>query len=695
MYLKRIWHAFAVCLMLLSQVALAEPRSSGWLKHPDHPPVKVQLTLADVDAGQVGELNALLDVALSGDWKTYWRAPGEGGIPPTLDWSASENIATVDWHWPLPQRYVLQGIETLGYKGDTLFPLTIRLKDPGQPFRLKGTLTLSSCTNVCVLTDYPVELSGQAAGLKADDGFLHQWGEAMARVPQGDGGAVLQSIVWDEKQQLLQLAIEAASPWQQADLFLFGEDETVSELIFSRPQIQIDGKRLTATFGVKHWLGTPELEGKPLLIHLADTHLSAELSGAIATGHVAKPQPSLPLWSLFLMALAGGLILNIMPCVLPVLGMKVHGVMMSSQGSRSQVRGHFMASALGILLSFWLIAAGLSLLKLSGQSLGWGIQFQQPWFIGFMVLLTWGFGLNLLGVFEINLPSKWQTRLAGAGDDSRLGHMLQGMLATLLATPCTAPFLGTAVAFALGADYPMLFALFSAMGLGMALPWLMLALWPALAQRLPKPGRWMNWVKPVFALMMLATCLWLLSLLQSFFSVAVILGLGALMLLLTLGLLGKRYGTQVMVYAIGGSFLVASLALGVGYLTRDAWVSPLPSDHHWQPLNLVQLKQAVDEGKTVFVDVTADWCITCQANKVGVLLQNPVYDALGDDRVLLMRGDWTKPSEEITAYLKANGRFGVPFNQVYGPGTPAGKPLPVILSSDGVLAALAEAESRQ
>ncbi len=163
MYLKRIWHAFAVCLMLLSQVALAEPLSSGWLKHPDHPPVKVQLTLADVDAGQVGELNALLDVALSGDWKTYWRAPGEGGIPPTLDWSASENIATVDWHWPLPQRYVLQGIETLGYKGDTLFPLTIRLKDPGQPFRLKGTLTLSSCTNVCVLTDYPVELSGQAA----------------------------------------------------------------------------------------------------------------------------------------------------------------------------------------------------------------------------------------------------------------------------------------------------------------------------------------------------------------------------------------------------------------------------------------------------------------------------------------------------------------------------------------------------
>jgi suppressor for copper-sensitivity B len=398
------------------------------------------------------------------------------------------------------------------------------------------------------------------------------------------------------------------------------------------------------------------------------------------------------LLSILFIALLGGLILNIMPCVLPVLGIKLTAIVEAPRLKQSEIRRQFIASALGIFVSFWLLAGFILLLKFSGQAIGWGIQFQNPWFIGFMILITAIFALNMLGLFEITLPSNMQTTLATTGKNTIRGHFLQGMFATLLATPCSAPFLGTAVAFAFGAEPLVLFVVFNALALGMALPWLLIAAMPKLARYFPKPGRWMNVVKIIFALLLLITSLWLMSLLANFVSSSYLWLSALLLIMVFLFILAKSQGRAAAIATISALVVIGMLT---ALLTVNNWRKPLPTDLDWQPLNTVMIAKQLDLGKTVFVDVTADWCITCKANKVGVLLQNPVYSLLKQSHIKLMKGDWTKASTEVTQYLQQYHRFGVPFNIVYGPGAPLGIALPVILSADEVASAIKQASIKK
>ncbi len=300
----------------------------------------------------------------------------------------------------------------------------------------------------------------------------------------------------------------------------------------------------------------------------------------------------------------------------------------------------------------------------------------------------------MLGLFEIRLSSNANTWMASKGDNSHLGHFVQGMFATLLATPCSAPFLGTAVAFALGANYITLFAIFTALAVGMAAPWLLIAIFPQLANILPKPGLWMDRVKTLFGLMMLATSVWLLSLMTSFFNTAVIWAIGIAIMLFILWQLGRKKGRKSVIITTAVLLLGVAGSLIVGSLTTSHWAKPLADDHHWDVLNTDKIAEQVAQGKTVFVDVTADWCITCKANKVGVLQQEPVYSALSADNIELMRGDWTKPFDYVTGFLQSHGRFGVPFNIVYGPNAPEGIPQPVILTNDEVLNAIQQASKK-
>ncbi|GAM54141.1 suppressor for copper-sensitivity scsB [Vibrio ishigakensis] len=361
----------------------------------------------------------------------------------------------------------------------------------------------------------------------------------------------------------------------------------------------------------------------------------------------------------------------------------------SAQGlEKRQIKLQFLSSAAGILASFWLIAGFLTVLKLSGSAIGWGIQFQSGWFIGVMFLVTALFGANMLGLFEIQLSSNTSTWLASKGSNSHKGHFVQGMFATLLATPCSAPFLGTAVAFALGTNIPTLFGIFTALALGMALPWLLVALFPSIAKALPKAGPWMNKVKYLFAIMMLTTSIWLLSLLSVHVSATtlyIVAGVFALLLMVQTFRIHNAKFTAIIA-------VVLSALVGIGAFASNSSTSQvLTAEPDWQPLSVEAIHQYVDEDKVVFVDVTADWCVTCKANKVGVLLQEPVYSTLTNGEIIPMQGDWTKPNATITDYLQSHDRFGVPFNVVYGPGAPEGIELPVILSSDAVMQAIKKA----
>lgn len=613
-----------ICLLFL-WLPVSWAAESGWLRSPqnDHASVRVR-----ADTTAQGETRLLIDVKLEDGWKTYWRSPGEGGIAPSIAWK--ENSPAVNWFWPTPARFDVAGITTQGYHQRVTFPLRVQGKAPAT---LAGVLTLSTCSNVCLLTDYPFSVTPSSR----DAGFAHDYAQAMGRIPLAQG--LTDTLQADARPGELIVTAQRSAGWTDPALFL----DSVGEVDFGKPHIRVDGDTMRATVPVHDsWgEGAPDLRGQPLTLVLADNEVAqqSELTPGDAPAAVGG---GLPLWQVVLMALAGGLILNLMPCVLPVLAMKLGSVLLVEDKSRRQVRRQFLASVVGILASFMALALLMTILRLSNQALGWGIQFQNPWFIGVMMLVMLAFSASLFGLFTFRLPASLTTKLATHGGNGLAGHFWQGAFATLLATPCSAPFLGTAVAVALTASLPTLWGLFLALGVGMSLPWLLVAMRPGLAQRLPRPGRWMNGLRRLLGLMMLGSAIWLATLLLPH----------------------------------------------LGFSSSPAEKERV----NWQPLSEQAITDALAQHKRVFIDVTAEWCITCKVNKYNVLTTPSVQEALGQPDVVALRGDWTLPSDEITAFLNARGQVAVPYNQIYGPGLPQGQTLPTLLTRDNLLKTLAEAK---
>jgi suppressor for copper-sensitivity B len=635
------------------------------------------------------QVNGLLEVNLKGEWKTYWRSPGEGGISPILDWSQSTNLTALQWQWPTPTFYEQLGIMTLGYKHHVIFPLQLTFNDINQPMVFSGKLTLPTCTNICVLTEYELNLPAVTlTELKTDPTAQHLYQQGLANVPTQSNSTEVIKTSFDYDSQRLQVKLQQTNEWQDPQILIDGEQ--IGDDHFSQPVININNNIVTAIYEVTNWLGKTHLAGKPVSITVSDALFAHELSAVIDDNPLVKSS-STNLLTMIVLALLGGIILNIMPCVLPVLGMKLNSMLTSSDLSKKTIRLQFLASAFGILTSFWLLASGLLILKLTGHAMGWGIQFQNPWFIAFMVTITALFTANLLGLFAVKLPGQLSTSIAKKGEDSTLGHFVQGMFATLLATPCSAPFLGTAVAFALGASIVEMWIIFTFLGLGMALPWLVFALFPNLISFMPKPGLWMNTIKVIFGLMMLLTTLWLLTLLVPFIGGLTTLVTGLLFCVYLLYRIAKNKGKKTVIVILAVSLLITSAVLFTASLTTKHWATLIKDDLTWLPLNKNSIDQYVKQGNTVFIDVTADWCITCKANKIAVILQEPVYSELQQESVITMKGDWTKPSDRITTYLQSHQRFGVPLNVVYGPNAPQGLTLSVLLSSDEVIQALEDA----
>ena len=698
--LKRYFFSLALFCFFSSSV-LADAPSTGWLSNFNHPPVKVNFQLTGQSVHE-NKVNGLLNVTLEEDWKTYWRSPGEGGVAPVFDWaSQSSNIQQVDWSWPTPKRYPVLGVETVGYKEQLHIPIQVTLDDEQKVSQLKGVLTLASCTTICVLTDYDIDLTFDPTNLSIDENVAFAYAQAVSSVPilvsenavkiQKNNANITQvTNSWDQFNQQVIVQVSHQLPWQSPDIFIDSRNPELADVFFSKPTISITDNQMTAIFDASSWGGEVNLSDANVSITVVDKDIAVEITTILGNEKITTASESI--YYIFLVALLGGLILNVMPCVLPVLGMKLSSILSVESDQRSQIRKQFLASSIGIISSFWFIALFLFLLKVSGEALGWGIQFQNPYFIALMVTVTALFTANMLGLFEIQLPVSMQTWLATKGGHSYIGHYLQGVFATLLATPCTAPFLGTAVGFALGASTWELFAIFTALGLGMALPWLLIALFPSVALLLPKPGKWMGTIKLIFGLLILITCLWLVSLLSNFIGLFYTIFV-VLFIFVSLGLLVlKKYGKRVFVIVFSCFLLVSSVAFITASLTAKYWATPLNEEIVWTPLDVQVINQEVSKGNVVFVDVTADWCVTCKANKIGVLLQDPVYSALQQQNVVAMKGDWTVRSDSVTAYLQSFERYGVPFNIVYGPAAPNGIELSTILNSEDVLDAIQQAK---
>ncbi|HHU0692751.1 protein-disulfide reductase DsbD [Citrobacter sp. Marseille-Q3906] len=612
------------CLLLL-WLPVSWAADIGWLRSPDNDHASVRLR---ADTSAEGQARLLLDVKLEDGWKTYWRSPGEGGVAPSVTWKGE--MPAVDWFWPTPARFEVANITTQGYHDKVTFPMVVH---GTLPATINGVLTLSTCSNVCLLTDFPFSVTPSVQ----DPTFAHDYAQAMGQIPLASG--LTDTLSAGARAGELVVEAHRAGGWSTPGLYL----DTVDDVDFGMPQIRIDGDTLLATVPVHDsWgEGAPDLRGKRVTLVLADNGVAQE--SRLAIGDAPAADTAAPaMWQVVAMALLGGLILNLMPCVLPVLGMKLGSILLVEEKSRRQVRRQFLASVAGILVSFMALALLMTVLRMTNQALGWGIQFQSPWFIGVMVLVMLAFSASLFGLFEFRLPSTMTTTLATRGGNGLAGHFWQGAFATLLATPCSAPFLGTAVAVALTASLPTLWGLFLALGLGMSLPWLLVALRPGLALRLPRPGRWMNILRRLLGGMMLGSAIWLATLLLPH----------------------------------------------LGVFTQSA----VKESVNWQPLSEQAIDDALAQHKRVVVDVTADWCITCKVNKYNVLHKEDVQAALQQPDVVALRGDWTLPSEAITAFLKKRGQVAVPFNQIYGPGLPEGQALPTLLTREAVLKTLADAK---
>jgi suppressor for copper-sensitivity B len=430
-----------------------------------------------------------------------------------------------------------------------------------------------------------------------------------------------------------------------------------------------------------------DLAGESLGLTVVDGERALERS-VTATAEV-----STSLIAVLALALLGGLILNLMPCVLPVLSIKLLSVVGHGGSDPRRVRIGFLASASGIVVSFLVLASGAVALKSVGLAAGWGIQFQEPLFLVAMVAILTLFACNLWGLFDFRLPGNLADAGAGGGHGIG-GQFMTGAFATLLATPCSAPFLGTAIGFALARGAAEIYLVFSALGVGLALPYLVIAAAPGLATRLPRPGPWMVTLRRVLGIALVATAVWLLSVLAVQTGYA---GAGLIALLMAAIAVALRQAQGLSGRAHVASWLVVgamtALALGAaGSLANQASARrATPDDGIWRPFKLAVIADEVAKGRVVFVDVTADWCITCKVNKALVLDRGEVAAKLDSGAVIAMKADWTTPDPRISAYLAGFGRYGIPFDAVYGPGAPSGILLPEILTENSVLQAIARA----
>ena len=648
-----------------------------------HQLVKAQL-IADtqhIQPGQKFRLGVLY--AIYPNWHIYWKYAGDAGIPTQIDWQLPPGFRAGPLQWPLPERAKEPGdLEVFDYNNEVL--LFTEVQAPGQlpagPIDLGAKTNWLVCEKECVPGDAQVSL-------KLNDGGQGPGNESLfakyaASVPKTSPLGYTLSL----KPSGNQMVVEFSGVPEGSKLDFFPEPPENVVLNHGKQAgnsvvLSVDGgTALTQLKGVAVVQANGktdafEVELRPTAAVAQGGNVSADLAGVLqAIGF----------------ALIGGLILNVMPCVLPVISLKIFGFV-SDAGERPDKAFRLaLAFSAGILGCFALLAAIVSFFRAVGAEVGWGFQFQDYRFVLVIACLVFAFALNLFGVFELTVSARATGGLAKlAAGHGYAGAFFQGAFATILATPCTAPFLGTASAFAFTQPAWATFLIFFSIGIGMALPYLLLAIQPKWLRYLPKPGDWMVRLKQLLGFLLLATLLWLSWIVGRLRGVDGMVVLGGLLLII--GILAWIKGSFWTPVSSTRSRVLAALSMvGVLAIALGSYnFVTAPSEIPWQTFSQQSLDSALQSGRPIFVDFTADWCLTCKANERFALDIAPVRQALVQHRVVMLRADWTHGDPEITQILKEHGRAGVPMYLFY----PGGKDrppmvLPELISSQTVLDAL-------
>jgi len=705
-----------------AQVTLikVEAGASPWA---DEGESKLRLVAATTAVGEGDSVSMGLEFRLKPDWKIYWRSPGDAGLPPHLDWRGSTNLAAAEVFWPAPRRYSAYGLETVGYEKNVLLPVTVQLQRPGRALSLKARVDYLVCKEICI-----PRRTDLAFNLPAGDAMSTSFAPLIARYaalvpgPHEGGELAVERIEELGAGEKTRLSITARSGRPFADLDVFVEGQPgfwagapkIRRLAEGRVAVLTLAAGMVSAATQDDGMGSATLVGMPLTVTLVESNVESTVDTAAQNPPERALETRLTvvartetgglggLLGILVIAFLGGLILNLMPCVLPVLSLKLLGVVGHGGGETGAVRRSFLATSVGILFTFMVLASLTVVLRMAGLSVGWGIQFQQPVFLSAMAVLLTLFACNLWGFFEIPLPG-WMGDLAlrhsghSQGRAQSLGgQFLTGAFATLLATPCSAPFLGTAIGFTMARGAPETYVVFFALGLGFAAPYLTIVAAPQLATRLPRPGPWMVSLRRFLGLALALTALWLISILAAQVSVDAAANVAVLLLALGAVLWGQagenpRIALPRLLLQLAAALLVFAVLVAPGRFEEVA-TPPLPPDHFWQPFDRAAIPALVASGRVVLVDVTAQWCLTCQVNKKLALESGEVvqlFDTLSDHGgVIAMRADWTRRDDDIAAYLAGFWRFGIPFNVVYGPAAPRGSVLPELLTPARVVKAI-------
>ncbi len=664
-------------------------------------------------------------------WHTYWKNPGDSGLPTQLQWTLPPGVLAGDIAWPVPQKIPVGDLANYGYEGEVLLPVPLTITPEYKPPLFGGALEVKLqaawlvCKTECIPEDgsfalevplqsstafhgaafdvalaaapkplaatstakveegrlmlsvagLPAALQGRSLGVFPETPELTQPAAAPAQSWQGD--------VWTGSIALSPL--RSASPQQLAVVLTAPASQAPAATATTRVQTTTSGWRTVATVDG----GWPPAPVKPVAMSPGLTQ-ALTANAAAAQSITASSRVDTTLVAALLGALLGGLILNLMPCVFPVLAIKVVGFARHADDRRGHRVAGFAYTA-GVIASF--VALGLLLLGLraAGEQLGWGFQLQSPAVVAGLAVLFTVIGLNLAGLFEFGgmLP---RSLVSWEAKNPVVNAFLSGVLAVAIASPCTAPFMGASLGFAVGLPAAEALAVFAAIGVGMALPYLLASVLPGFAKLLPRPGGWMQTLRRVMAFPMFATVAWLVWVLGQQSGID---GAGALLALLVavafvLWAIAQAGRTRWLFGAGSAALLAVGLStLGPNVLRPlDAAPQPVAADARWQPWQPGRVDQLVEAGRPVFVDFTAAWCVTCQYNKKTTLQNAEVLAAFDAKNIAMLRADWTRRDPAITAALTELGRSGVPVYVFYAAGR---RPLVLseILDADEVKRAVA------
>ena len=679
-HVNPIRHLTALLMFgLLATPAMAAPMRT--------PHIEAEL-ISETSGLHRGENTLALRLKPDAGWHTYWRNPGDSGIATQLRWTLPAGVTTGDIQWPYPRRFTLGDITNYGYGEETLHLVTLTVPQnwpANKPLGLSAQARWLVCADVCIpgRAEFNLRLPVSAT-VPVDLQWQGAFSKARAELPQTSAGL---NATFGITQTQFSLLVTGHDFGKSTVDFFPATQQLVKASAPRYQALDAAGFRLTQNLADDFAAANTDVSGVLVVVEAGQTKAYAlQATPGTVTPVAATSASPHNLALILLFAVLGGLILNLMPCVFPVLSLKAMAVMRHRGASATHQRRHALAYTAGAMLSCGAVAGLLLALRAGGEAIGWGFQLQSPVFVAMLAYLMFALGLSLSGVVEFG------GRFMGFGQSLTVGtssasSFFTGVLATVVASPCSAPFMGTALGYAVTQSPLIALSVFFALGFGLALPFLLLGFFPRLAALLPRPGAWMETFKQAMAFPLYLTVVWLVWVVsqQSGGDAAAITLIGLVLIAFALWLWHRNSRATALfklLALIGAALLLTHPSLRTGQPAQSAAIATQVEAYSDE-----RLAQLLAKKRTVFVNLTADWCLTCKVNEHAALNADAVHLAFKQKNVAVLVGDWTRSDPVITRALERFGRSGVPLYLMYLNG---GEPqvLPQILTPQILLDAL-------